>query len=162
MRHPTFGYHEARIWECFVERASTLPQSSAKGKAYSPVIALDETQQWNTYSALHDGRLTGYGGGSGRGRGASGAGPSRPVALEQQMPASASTPPIWVAHFHYVAQDSAFDSFVKAHLKTRAQRSLGMTWQKAEVNTGATFADVEIWRGNIDKPFAKKHFEALN
>lgn len=70
-------------------------------------------------------------------------------------------PPIWVAHFHYVAQDSAFDSFVKAHLKTRAQRSLGMTWQKAEVNTGASFADVEIWRGNINKPFAKQHFEDL-
>lgn len=40
----------------------------AKGKLYSPVIAFDETQQWNIYSALHGGHLTGYGGGSRRGR----------------------------------------------------------------------------------------------
>ncbi|MBJ2244350.1 dermonecrotic toxin domain-containing protein [Pseudomonas haemolytica] len=70
--------------------------------------------------------------------------------------------PIWYAHFHYVAPRSLFENFEKAHLKLFEQQYLGMKWQAAKVGAGATFADVKIWRGNIDKPLAKQHFEALN
>ncbi|WP_438869722.1 dermonecrotic toxin domain-containing protein [Pseudomonas sp. L1(2025)] len=69
--------------------------------------------------------------------------------------------PIWYAHFHYDALQSSFDSFPKAHLKLYEQRYLGMKWQAATEGAGTTFADTRIWRGNIDKPFARLHFQAV-
>jgi len=69
--------------------------------------------------------------------------------------------PIWYAHFHYVAPRSPFGSFEKAHIKRYDQQYLGMKWQAAQAGAGATFADVKIWRGDINIPLAKKHFEAL-
>lgn len=68
---------------------------------------------------------------------------------------------IWYAHFHYVTPRSPFGSFEKAHIKRYDQQYLGMKWRAAQAGAGATFADVEIWRGNIDKPLARQHFEAL-
>lgn len=70
--------------------------------------------------------------------------------------------PVWYAHFHYDAPNSAFDSFRKAHLKLQHQQYLGMKWQAAVEGAGARFADTEIWRGNIDKPIAETHFLPLN
>lgn len=67
--------------------------------------------------------------------------------------------PIWYAHFHYDALQSSFDSFPKAHLKRFEQRYLGMKWQAAA--EGLAFADTKIWRGSIEKPFARMHFQAL-
>ncbi|QOY72777.1 DUF6543 domain-containing protein [Pseudomonas sp. OST1909] len=67
--------------------------------------------------------------------------------------------PIWYAHFHYDALQSSFDSFPKAHLKLFAQRYLGMKWQAAA--EGLAFVDTKIWRGSIEKPFARMHFQAL-
>ena len=69
--------------------------------------------------------------------------------------------PIWFAHFHYIKADSAFDTFAKAHLKIPEQQYQGLHWQMKMDGRGVTFADLKIWRGNIDKVFAKKHFEAL-
>ncbi|MDO4238204.1 DUF6543 domain-containing protein [Pseudomonas sp.] len=69
--------------------------------------------------------------------------------------------PIWYAHFHYDAPHSPFDGFSKAHLKRHDQQYLGMKWQAARTGAGATFADTAIWRGNIDKPFARAHFQPL-
>ncbi|TSD78776.1 hypothetical protein FFI16_020885 [Pseudomonas sp. KBS0710] len=70
--------------------------------------------------------------------------------------------PIWFAHFHYVKADSAFDTFAKAHLKIPEQQYQGLHWQMKMDGRGLKFADLKIWRGNIDKLLAKKHFEALN
>ena len=69
--------------------------------------------------------------------------------------------PIWYAHFHYDAPNSAFDSFRKAHLKLQHQQYLGMKWQAAKEGAGAAFADTRIWRGNIDKSIAETHFLPL-
>lgn len=69
--------------------------------------------------------------------------------------------PIWFAHFHYIKADSAFDTFAKAHLKIPEQQYQGLHWQMKMDGRGVTFADLKIWRGNIDKVFAKKTFEAL-
>lgn len=66
--------------------------------------------------------------------------------------------PVWYAHFHYTLADSALDSFAKAHLKIPDQRYLGLHWQMAAEGRGVTFADLKIWRGNIGKPIANKHF----
>lgn len=63
--------------------------------------------------------------------------------------------PLWYAHFHYTTANPAFDGFVKAHLKTAAQRRLGLQWQQAQGETAE-----RIWRGDIGKPMARKHFEA--
>ena len=70
--------------------------------------------------------------------------------------------PLWYAHFHYVKADSAFDTFAKAHLKTVEQRYQGLHWQAAAEGRGVTFADLKIWRGNIDKPVATKHFSTVS
>lgn len=69
--------------------------------------------------------------------------------------------PIWYAHFHYDAPNSAFDSFRKAHLKLQHQQYLGMKWQAAKEGAGTAFADTRIWRGNIDKPIAETRFQPL-
>lgn len=70
--------------------------------------------------------------------------------------------PGWFAHFHYVKANSAFDTFAKAHLKIAAERYRGLHWQMKKSGKGVQFADLTIWRGNIGKYYAKKHFEALN
>ncbi|WP_338476571.1 dermonecrotic toxin domain-containing protein [Pseudomonas khavaziana] len=69
--------------------------------------------------------------------------------------------PLWYAHFHYLSADSGFESFTKAHLKIPDQRLQGLHWQIAAEGRGVTFADLKIWRGNIDKPIANKHFSAI-
>ncbi|MDR0280654.1 MAG: hypothetical protein LBJ37_22515 [Paucimonas sp.] len=69
--------------------------------------------------------------------------PSRPTVL-------------WYAHFHYPSEAPAFERFTKAHLKTAEQRRLGLQWQLAQ-GEGAE----RIWRGDIGKPMAKKHFAEL-
>lgn len=63
---------------------------------------------------------------------------------------------LWYAHFHYPAQAPAFERFTKAHLKTAEQRRLGLQWQLAQ-GDGAE----RIWRGDIGRPMAKKHFAEL-
>lgn len=67
--------------------------------------------------------------------------------------------PLWYAHFHYIAADSAFDTFAKAHLKTVEQQYQGLHWQIAADGRGVGFADLKIWRGNIEKPLANLHFK---
>ncbi|WP_446434386.1 dermonecrotic toxin domain-containing protein [Pseudomonas sp. 1152_12] len=70
--------------------------------------------------------------------------------------------PLWYAHFHYVKADSAFDVFGKAHLKIPEQQYLGLHWQIDAEKGGVRFADLKIWRGNIGKPLADKHFKDVN
>ncbi|KRP46487.1 hypothetical protein TU73_10895 [Pseudomonas libanensis] len=72
-----------------------------------------------------------------------------------------SDQPLWYAHFHYVEANSAFDTFAKAHVKIPEQRFQGLHWQMAAEGRGVGFADLKIWRGNIEKPFANKHFAAI-
>ncbi|WP_330213508.1 dermonecrotic toxin domain-containing protein [Pseudomonas sp. Z18(2022)] len=69
--------------------------------------------------------------------------------------------PLWYAHFHYDARASAFDSFIKAHLKLGRQRKKGLQWQLSQQEQGALWSNLRIWRGDIGKAFAVKHFEAL-
>ncbi|WP_110972512.1 dermonecrotic toxin domain-containing protein [Pseudomonas huaxiensis] len=64
--------------------------------------------------------------------------------------------PLWYAHFHYDSANPGFDSFAKAHLKTAEQRRLGLQWQQAQGETAK-----RIWRGDIGKALARKHFAAL-
>lgn len=64
--------------------------------------------------------------------------------------------PLWYAHFHYGSAQPVFDNFVKAHLKTAAQRRLGLQWQQAQGDNAE-----RIWRGDIGKPLARKHFQTL-
>lgn len=64
--------------------------------------------------------------------------------------------PLWYAHFHYTSASPVFDSFVKAHLKTAAQRRLGLQWQQTQGDNAE-----RIWRGDIGKPLGRKHFQAL-
>lgn len=74
----------------------------------------------------------------------------------------APTPPTphWYAHFHYEsAQPKQFDSFTKAHLKLPEQRELGLHWQQAQAGSGATVDP--IWRGDIRRPLAVRHFSPL-
>ncbi|MFJ4372093.1 dermonecrotic toxin domain-containing protein [Pseudomonas japonica] len=63
---------------------------------------------------------------------------------------------VWYAHFHYPVQTPGFERFTKAHLKTAEQRRLGLQWQLAQGD-----AAERIWRGDIGKPMAKKHFAEL-
>lgn len=69
---------------------------------------------------------------------------------------------LWYAHFHYEsATPQSFDSFAKAHLKLPEQRRLGLKWQQNQAQ-GRSEGDVTaIWRGNIEKPIAKRHFQNL-
>ncbi|MGF6328983.1 hypothetical protein ABH909_001861 [Pseudomonas sp. BS3782 TE3695] len=66
--------------------------------------------------------------------------------------------PLWYAHFHYTSAKSAFN-FVKGHLKLPEQRNLGLQWQQAQASSGAPVES--IWRGDIGKPLALKHFPSL-
>ncbi|MEE1921100.1 DUF6543 domain-containing protein [Pseudomonas sp. 148P] len=63
---------------------------------------------------------------------------------------------LWYAHFHYKTQAPGFERFTKAHLKLAEQRRLGLQWQLAQGESSE-----RIWRGDIGKPMAKKHFAAL-
>ena len=67
--------------------------------------------------------------------------------------------PLWYAHFHYPSAKSPFNDFVKGHLKLPEQRNLGLQWQQAQASSGA--AVEPIWRGDIGKPLALKHFSRL-
>lgn len=62
----------------------------------------------------------------------------------------------WYAHFHYPSPTPGFDRFTKAHLKSAEQRRLGLQWQLAQGETAE-----RIWRGDLGKPLAKKHFADL-
>ncbi|MHA3736503.1 hypothetical protein ACXR0M_12600 [Pseudomonas sp. Eth.TT006] len=63
---------------------------------------------------------------------------------------------LWYAHFHYRSAKAPFTDFVKAHLKLPAQRNLGLQWQQTQARSGI---EVEsIWRGDIGRPMALKHF----
>ncbi|MNJ38328.1 hypothetical protein D3C77_331720 [compost metagenome] len=64
--------------------------------------------------------------------------------------------PLWYAHFHYNAQSAAFSDFVKAHLKLRDYRYLGSKWQQSLGAQAET-----IWRGDINREIASKHFQLL-
>ncbi|QWA27508.1 MULTISPECIES: DUF6543 domain-containing protein [unclassified Pseudomonas] len=61
--------------------------------------------------------------------------------------------PLWYAHFHFNKANPSFDDFVKAHLKTVPQRRLGREWQDSHVE--------QIWRGELTRVIARKHFTAL-
>jgi hypothetical protein len=67
--------------------------------------------------------------------------------------------PLWYAHFHYTSAKSPFNDFVKGHLKLPEQRNLGLQWQQAQASSGAQVES--IWRGDIGKPLALKHFPQL-
>lgn len=56
---------------------------------------------------------------------------------------------LWYAHVHFNKPTPAFDDFVKAHLKTPAQRYLGREWQISHVEA--------IWRGDLSRAQAQKH-----
>lgn len=60
---------------------------------------------------------------------------------------------IWYAHFHYSAENSAFSSFAKAHLKLAAERLHGLEWEKSNQR--------KVWRGSIEQAFGAEHFKAL-
>ncbi|MGH8386957.1 MAG: dermonecrotic toxin domain-containing protein [Pseudomonas sp.] len=63
---------------------------------------------------------------------------------------------LWYAHFHYLKKDAPPASFTKAHLKTAAQRSLGLKFQKNQEATGHSVTG--IWRGDIGLAMAKEIF----
>ncbi|WP_248918910.1 apolipoprotein A1/A4/E family protein [Pseudomonas entomophila] len=65
----------------------------------------------------------------------------------------ASPRPLWYAHFHFDKANPSFEAFVKAHLKTIPQRRLGREWQDTHVE--------QIWRGELTRPIARKHFATL-
>jgi hypothetical protein len=63
---------------------------------------------------------------------------------------------LWYAHFHYLKKDAAPESFAKAHLKTAAQRKLGLNFQKGQQAVGHSVTS--IWRGDIGVAMAKRIF----
>lgn len=63
---------------------------------------------------------------------------------------------LWWVHFHFQTPTPVFERFVKGHIKLADKRRLGLQWQLAQAE------GVErIWRGDIGRPMAKKHFAAL-
>ena len=78
--------------------------------------------------------------------------------LEYEIRDLTRTPPspVWYAHFHYTSANPGFDSFAKAHLKTPEQRRRGLQWQQGQGESAE-----RIWRGDIGKVLARKHFAAL-
>ncbi|WP_175652291.1 dermonecrotic toxin domain-containing protein [Pseudomonas sp. Marseille-P9899] len=64
--------------------------------------------------------------------------------------------PLWYAHFHYTSASPGFDSFAKAHLKIPEQRRRGLQWQQGQGESAE-----RIWRGDIGRVLARKHFAAL-
>nr|WP_314877409.1 DUF6543 domain-containing protein [uncultured Pseudomonas sp.] len=61
--------------------------------------------------------------------------------------------PLWYVHVHFNKAEPVFSDFVKAHLKTPAQRYLGREWQSSHIEA--------IWRGDIGRALAEKHFAAV-
>ncbi|MDH0303960.1 MULTISPECIES: DUF6543 domain-containing protein [unclassified Pseudomonas] len=68
--------------------------------------------------------------------------------LTQQPPTE-----LWFAHFHFSKAQAQFTEFEAAHLKIPAQRYLGGEWQATHVE--------DIWRGEIGRPMAVRHFQPL-
>lgn len=66
---------------------------------------------------------------------------------------------LWFAHFHFSSKNAGFEQFTKAHLKLPEQRYKGLRWQAAQEADGADAAP--IWRGNIGRPLATRHFARL-
>ncbi|NWB90393.1 dermonecrotic toxin domain-containing protein [Pseudomonas agarici] len=64
--------------------------------------------------------------------------------------------PLWFAHFHYRTATTPAPDFSKAHLKTRAQRYMGLNFQIAQETAGQKV--VPIWRGPIDARTAAAFF----
>jgi len=69
------------------------------------------------------------------------------------------TSSLWFAHFHFSSKDADFEQFTKAHLKIPEQRYRGLKWQAAQTAEGADATP--IWRGNIGRPLAERHFAKL-
>jgi hypothetical protein len=67
--------------------------------------------------------------------------------------------PLWYAHFHYTSAKPSFSDFVKGHLKLPEQRNLGLQWQQAQAVGGSPV--VPIWRGDLSKSLATRHFSGL-
>jgi len=92
-----------------------------------------------------------------------GRGPNRQPDFLQEYEVLDLTQPspttLWYAHFHYDSAKPNFNDFVKAHLKLPQQRNLGLKWQQAQADSG-TQVDA-IWRGDIGKAMAIKHFADL-
>lgn len=78
--------------------------------------------------------------------------------LEYEIRDLTRTPPcpLWYAHFHYTSANPGFASFAKAHLKIPEQRRRGLQWQQGQGESAE-----RIWRGDIGKVLAHKHFAAL-
>jgi hypothetical protein len=86
----------------------------------------------------------------------------RPDYLQEYVVWDVSKTPqqlLWYAHFHYDKAGARFDEFIKAHLKIPEQRNLGLQWQRAQAEAGASVDP--IWRGNIGRPLANRHFAEL-
>ncbi len=66
---------------------------------------------------------------------------------------------LWFAHFHFGSKNASFEQFTKAHLKLPEQRYKGLKWQAAQVAEGIDA--VPIWRGNIGRALATRHFADL-
>ncbi|WP_426149295.1 hypothetical protein [Pseudomonas sp. DC3000-4b1] len=67
---------------------------------------------------------------------------------EYEVLDSRSGRPLSYAHFHYRQEQSAFEEFIVAHLKTPGQRRLGATAP----------GQAPIWRGEISRPLAERLF----
>jgi len=63
---------------------------------------------------------------------------------------------LWYAHFHYPTQGTAAQAFSKAHLKTAAQRRLGVGYQLSQQRAGQPVD--RIWRGDIGRQAATRLF----
>ena len=63
---------------------------------------------------------------------------------------------LWFAHFHYPTATTSATNYSKAHLKTRAQRYLGLSFQIAQATAGGKVAP--IWRGPINARAAQALF----
>lgn len=66
---------------------------------------------------------------------------------------------LWFAHFHFSSKNAGFEQFTKAHLKLPEQRYKGLKWQAVQEAEGAEATP--IWRGNIGRPLAMRHFATL-
>lgn len=75
---------------------------------------------------------------------------------EYEIRDTANNTGLWYAHFHYRTKVAAPDSFTKAHLKTTAQRRLGLKFQKDQQAAGLSVTS--IWRGEISPMMAKQVF----
>jgi len=88
---------------------------------------------------------------------------------EYEIKDKTTTPPstLWYAHFYYEKENSPFDSIIinkqgkpAAHLKTKAQRLMGLKMQTTQEQRGDKIID--IIRSEINLASAKKFFENIN